>query len=711
MKARRDSSLLRVVAPALAALAFLPACAEGGRASEAKMFQGRNHLGSEKSPYLLQHKDNPVWWHAWGEEAFAEARSRKVPIFLSVGYSTCHWCHVMERECFEDEEVADFLNRHFVAIKVDREERPDIDAIYMSAVHAMGQRGGWPMSVFLTPEGKPFFGGTYFPKPRFLALLSQIRQAWDEKREAIVADAGKLTDHIEKAERRERAGDLDERLFWTFLEAMKSEFDPVNGGSRGAPKFPASDDLRLLLRIHRRAGDESALQMVRKTLDAMAAGGIYDHLGGGFSRYSTDAYWLIPHFEKMLYDQASLVQAYLDAWEVTGDQEYELVVRETLDYVLRALHHDEGGFYSAEDADSEGEEGKFYVWTRDELRRIVGDEAFAELEQNFAISEHGNFEHGTNVLSLKDGHRRTGRSESLKASLRKLFEVREKRVHPHLDDKILTDWNGLMIAAMARAGRELNDARYIEQAVRAMNFILTHSRDAEGGLLHRYRDGQADIRGFLEDYAYMVDALIELYQADFDPRWLKTAVDLSTRQEKLFAASTGDYFTTDGKDRTVLIRKGEQTDNVRPAGRSVAARNLLRLADLMVDPKFGKRAAAVFASTPRFIGRAPQAFSHLLLALDYATDASKEVAVIAPRDAAATRTLVRRLEQGFQPNMVLAVGPEGSPEVPLLAGRTAHDGRPTIYVCENHVCQAPTTDIDQAARTIHTMRRLRRSKP
>ncbi len=708
MNARYVASLLHIMFPAFAALAFLPACADGGSTSEAKMAQGRNHLASEKSPYLLQHKDNPVWWWAWGDKPFAEARRRNVPVFLSVGYSTCHWCHVMERECFEDQEVADFLNQHFVAIKVDREERPDIDAIYMAAVHAMGQRGGWPMSVFLTPEGEPFFGGTYFPKPRFLALLTQISEAWNSKREAIVADARKLTEHIAQAERRERAGNLDEALLWTFLEAMKNDFDPLNGGSRGAPKFPASDDLRLLLRIHRRAGDASALEMVRKTLDSMAAGGIYDHLGGGFSRYSTDQYWLIPHFEKMLYDQASLVQAYLDAWEVTGNKEYELVVRETLDYVLRALHDEEGGFYSAEDADSENEEGKFYVWTLEELEEILGAKAFAEFKESFVVSQHGNFEGGTNVLSLREGHHRVGRSKTLAASLRKLFEVRDRRVHPHLDDKILTDWNGLMIAAMARAGRTLGESHYVEQAARAMDFILTHSRDDKGDLLHRYRDGQADIRGFLEDYAYMIDALIELYQADFDPRWLRTAVDLSARQEKLFAAPNGDYFTTDGKDSTVLIRKGEQTDNVRPAGRSVAARNLLRLADLMVEPKYGERAARVFASTPRFIERAPQALSHLLLALDYAADSSKEVAVIVPRGTGNARTIVRRLEQGFQPNMVLAVGPEGTKEVPLLAGRKVRDGRPTIYVCENHVCQAPTTDPDTAAEAIHRFRKLER---
>ncbi len=702
---------VRAMTIALAAICALGcAGASGGGNQETKM--GHNRLGNEKSPYLLQHKDNPVWWYAWGPEAFAAAKERNLPVFLSIGYSTCHWCHVMEHESFENEEVAAYLNEHFIPIKVDREERPDIDAIYMDAVQAMTGRGGWPMSSFLTPEGKPFFGGTYYPKARFLTILEHISETWQDNREGIEADAKRLMAHIDATSTRGRAGKLDQELLLGLLEKWNSSFDPIHGGSRGAPKFPESDELRVLLRVHRRAGGDKALMMVRTTLDEMARGGIYDHLGGGFARYSTDDEWLVPHFEKMLYDQASLTMAYLEAWQVTGEKEYELVVRETLDYVLRDMRHPGGAFYSAEDADSDGDEGKFYVWTESELKSLLDEKDYAAFANAFGVSAGGNFEHHTNILNLQKGHNRAGRSRELAASMKKLFAIRDQRVHPHLDDKILSDWNGLMIGAMARAGRMLGEPRYVEAAATAARFIVDHSLDEQGAILHRWRDNTAGIPGFLEDYAYFVHALIELYQADFDPTWLTLAKELQDLQETLFRdEKTGDYFTTDGRDKTVLLRRSEVMDNVRPAGRSVAALNLLRLADLLLEDRYSTRASRIFSSTPAVVMRVPQAFGHLLLALDYAADRSKEVAIIGEPQQTGTQAMIKAINTGFRPNLVLASGnPSGDSEFPpLLAKRPMKEGLPTAYVCENQVCKLPTTDPAKASDLADTFEKLAKS--
>jgi hypothetical protein len=549
------------------------------------------------------------------------------------------------------------------------------------------------MSVFLTPDGKPFFAGTYFPKETFVEVLRKVREIWNQRREQLVSDAERLAAALESQTERERAGTLGSDALLRFLEVWRGNFDPVHGGLAGAPKFPQADDLRLLLRIHRRGGAEPALEMVTKTLDAMAAGGIYDHLGGGFARYSTDDRWLVPHFEKMLYDQAQLVLAYLEGWQVTGNEEYPLVVRETLEYVLRDMTHPDGGFYSAEDADSEGVEGKFYVWSFDELSELLDDEQLKLVRKAFGVSPAGNFE-GKNILALQRGHSRAERSDQLHKAMDRLFEARSERVRPHLDDKILADWNGLMIAAFARAGRVLDEPRYHEAAARAARFVLGEMRDDEGRLLHRWRAGEAGIRGFLEDYAYLIHALVELYQSDFDPAWLSAARELQELQDALFREEgSGEYHTTDGLDQTVLYRRTEYMDNVRPAGRSVTAENLQQLAGLTVSPELGQRAAAIFSNTPELIDRAPHAFSRLLIALDRALDRSKEIALVGDPDAPPVRAWLDAMEARFLPNKVVAAAAHAEDgAVPLLEGRPPKDGQATAYVCENHVCKLPVTD-------------------
>jgi hypothetical protein len=661
----------------------------------------RNRLGEEKSPYLLQHKDNPVWWQPWDDAAFEEARRRDVPVFLSVGYSTCHWCHVMEHESFEDPAVAQALNEHFVAIKVDREERPDVDALYMDAVQAMTGRGGWPMSVFMTPDGRPFATGTYFPKPHFLQILENVAGAWESERDKVVEQAQAVANALAQTALQERAGGLTHAPLVRFGELWKKVHDPVHGGRQGAPKFPPAWDVQLLLRLWRRGGDEELKTIARTTLDRMAASGTYDHLGGGFHRYATDNEWLVPHFEKMLYDQASLVRAYVDAWRALDVEEYRLVARETLDYVLRDLTDEEGGFYSAEDADSEGVEGKFYVWSRGELTGALDEAQLGAFESAFTISESGNFEGGTNILALRPGASRTDRPGAVASAMQTLFEVREKRVRPHLDDKILADWNGLMIAAMARAGRLMGEPRYVEGAARAARFVLERMRDDEGKLLHRHRDGEAAIRGFLDDYAFVTEGLLELYQATLDRAWLDEARALVRTQDALFFDEEHqDWFATDGADETLLVRRVEPLDNVVPAGRSVAIENAQRLGALLADDTLTRRASAGLASSPKLVVDHPTAFARLLATVDRALDRAKEIAIVLPPggDDSGLEAIRAALDERFLPNADVVAGPGGEGAgLPLLAERSAKEGSATAYVCEAGVCQAPTTDPREAA--------------
>ena len=662
------------------------------------MSEGRNRLGAEKSPYLLQHRDSPVWWYAWGPEAFAAAAARDCPVFLSIGYSTCHWCHVMERQSFEDPAVAAVLNDGFVAIKLDREERPEIDAIYMEVTQALTGHGGWPMSVWLTPEGRPFFAGTYFPRDAFVDLLQRIGSAWRTRRGEIEAQGRALAEAVRERAGAGPAGELDDGVLRAFVDGWRGRFDPRHGGTRGAPKFPHAWDLQLLLRVHRRGGDPFALEVVTKTLDGMARGGIYDHLGGGFARYSVDEAWFAPHFEKMLYDQASLATAYTEASQVTGRREYELVAREILDYVLRDLASPGGGFCSAEDADSEGVEGKFYVWTWDELAALLPEEDFRAVVEAFGVARHGNWEHGTNILHLAEGQERATRPPRLAAALARLFEARARRIRPHLDDKVLADWNGLAIAALARAGRAFGEPRFVAAAQRAARFVLESMRRPDGALWHRWRDGEAGIPGLLDDHAFVVHGLVELYQADFDPAWLDAAEALQARQDALFREGD-DYLVHDGSDPLVIARRVEPLDNVVPAGRSVTALNLLRLGDLAARPERREQGLALLAASPAAVRRAPGAFAVLLQALDYALDRGRQVAIAGGLDADDTHAMLAALTGGFRPNQVTAAGPGGAGARPgLLAGRTAREGRATAFVCEAGACQAPTTDPADAAR-------------
>jgi len=545
-----------------------------------------NHLANETSPYLLQHVNNPVDWHPWGPEALALSKKLNKPIFLSIGYSACHWCHVMEHESFENEAIAKSLNEKFVCIKVDREERPDLDQIYMNAVQMMTGRGGWPMSVFLTPDLKPFFSGTYWPPkrsrgmPGFDEVIAGVSNAWETNREAVVDTADKLTKELGKIDQQGGDGTLTEGLIAGAFQHFRNTFDSTHGGFGGAPKFPSPMGLQLLLRYWHRKRDRQALNMVKVTLDRMAAGGIYDHLGGGFARYSVDARWLVPHFEKMLYDNAQLAATYVEAYQATGEENYARVVRETLDYTLRDMTDPAGGFYSTEDADSEGVEGKFYVWTPTQLREVLGDAAAATFAKVYDVTDHGNFEHA-NILNLPKsidqqatalGHDIDELRKELADSREKLFAAREPRIHPAKDDKVIVAWNGLMIDTMARAGAVLGEQRYIDAAVKAADFLLNTLRRADGRLLHTWRNGQAKLDAYLDDYANLANGLVSLYEATFEGRHLDAAIALMQTVIDHFADSKGGgfYYTADDHEQ-LIVRSKDFTDNAVPSGNAMAA--------------------------------------------------------------------------------------------------------------------------------------------
>lgn len=663
--------------------------------------KGFNHLTLEKSPYLQQHAHNPVWWYPWSDEALETARKRNKLIFLSIGYSTCHWCHVMENESFTNQEVADVLNRHFIAIKVDREERPDLDAIYMDAVQAMTGSGGWPLNTILTPDRNPFFGGTYFPKDRLLSVLSQIADAWKNQPGKIQEVAQNLGRYLKEQERESVSGDYTNAVFSTFFRGFKNGFDSDQGGRLGRPKFVPSYDLRVLLRIYRRTGSKDALKMARTTLDHVARGGIYDHVGGGFHRYSTDDRWLVPHFEKMLYDQAALANAYLEAFQVTHEPEYKTVAQETLDYVLRDLTSPEGAFYSAEDADSEGTEGKFYVWRLSELSKQLAPRELSELSRAYGVSSSGNFEGGANILNLQPGYSRFKRSKTLVSAMTKLRAVRAGRIRPSRDDKVLVSWNGLMISAMAKAGRVLDEPRYAEAAEKAASFILARCRDKSGRLSHRWIAGEAKYEPLDEDYSFFVDGLIELYQSTFNPRWLTEAKALQQTQDRLFFdQATGGYYLTTGADKHLLRRGKNFFDNVVPSGNSVTILNLLRLGDLLIERPLREKAAKLLKAYPKEAMTHPNAFPQMLIALDYALDRSKEIAVVGKVAATPVQRFLGALRADLNPNLVIAAGEPGDTQVPLLSKRPMRNNKPTFYVCRNHVCKLPTTDPENAKKSV-----------
>jgi uncharacterized protein len=626
-----------------------------------------NRLARETSPYLLQHADNPVDWYPWGDEAFATARAEDKPILLSVGYAACHWCHVMEHESFEDEETAALMNERFVNVKVDREERPDVDSLYMDAVVALTGHGGWPMTVFLTPEGEPFLGGTYYPPeprhglPSFQQVLNAMADAYRERRGDIARQASAVVDAVRRsAELAPSTDPLTEGLLGEASRALRRQFDQEWGGWGGAPKFPQASTLEFLLRMHLR-GDDEALPMVRKTLDAMAAGGMYDLVGGGFHRYSVDREWLVPHFEKMLYDNALLAALYLHAWVVTRDERYRRVTEETLDYVLRELQLPEGGFASAQDADTDGVEGLTFTWTPDEGVR-------EELLRPF---EGGSFV----IRGELDDEERA-----------RLFEIREQRPKPLRDDKAISAWNGLALAALAEAGRRLERADYLDAARRLGEFLLGPLSE-DGRLRRTFRAGEAKGTGYLEDYADVAHGLLELHVATGELRWLQEANRLARLAVDLFADDErGGFFLSPADGEELVARKKDLEDHPTPSGNSMLASVLLRLARIYGDDELERRAVGVFRLVHGAATRVPSAFGHALTALDLHFSPPRELAIVGPVDSRVARAAL----EPFQPNNVVAVGP--SDEVPLLAGKTLVDGKPAVYVCERFACQAPVTE-------------------
>jgi uncharacterized protein len=638
-----------------------------------------NRLAAETSPYLLQHADNPVDWYPWGEEAFARARAEDRAVLLSVGYSACHWCHVMEHESFEDDGTARLMNELFVSVKVDREERPDVDGLYMDAVVAMTGHGGWPMTVFLTPDGRPFYGGTYFPPeprhglPSFAQVLQAVAEAYRARRHELEQQADVLVDAIRQASERPPSGEpLTSGLLSGVVPALGRSFDPQEGGFGPAPKFPAASTIELLLRLHAASGDADALGMARLTLDRMAAGGMYDLLGGGFHRYSVDAHWLVPHFEKMLYDNALLASAYLHAWVVTGEERYRAVTEETLDYVLRELLLPEGGLASAQDADTDGVEGLTFSWTGDEIEAILG-----EPHPEWLLP----FEHGRSIL----------RGEIPEEARAALLAARSRRPQPLRDDKALAAWNGLALAALAQAGARLGRADYVEAAVAVAEFLLGPLTDERGRLLRSFRAGEARIPAYLEDYANVANGLVELSWATGEVRWLEEARRLAGLLVELFADPVRGGFYVDAADGDGLVaRRKEFDDHPTPAGNSMAAFVLLRLARIYGDAELEKQAVGVFRLADSLMERAPAAVSHLLCALDLHFSPPQEIAVVG--DSGELRHVALA---GYRPNAVFAFSAEPSDAVPLLAGKSLVDGKPAAYVCERFACRRPVTTADE----------------
>jgi len=703
-------------------------------------YEHTNRLAQEKSPYLLQHAHNPVDWYPWGEEAFEKARREKKPIFLSIGYSTCHWCHVMERESFENEEVAALMNSRFVNIKVDREERPDVDRVYMTFVQATTGGGGWPLNVWLTPTLKPFVGGTYFPpedrygQPSFRKVLLRISDAWEKDRAKISESGNQIMTALAHSANTpaEGAGKVDAKLIDAAYQQIARGYDARDGGFGGAPKFPRPVTLNFLFRVYNRSAPDSeagdaALGMALFTLRKMAAGGMHDQLGGGFHRYSVDAQWRVPHFEKMLYDQAQLASAYLDAYQITGDLRYEAIARDTLDYVRRDLTDVGGGFYSAEDADSlttaggkEKAEGAFYVWTKEEIDKALGE--YAELfDYQYGVEAAGNAPEGSdpqgefrgkNILYERQTFAETAKhfgkseldvDESMRYRRPALFELRNKRPRPHLDDKIITGWNGLMISAFARGAQVLGDPSYLETATRAAEFVRANLADAKGQTLRRsYRGAPSAVAAFAEDYSFFIQGLLDLYETSFDSQWLQLAEQLQTTQDRLFwDDKNGGYFTSTGDDPSILLRMKDDNDNAEPAASSIAARNLLRLAQMRDTKELRVRGQKTIAAFATALNRFPSALPQMLVALDFSLTKPKQVIIAGKRGAGDTRDLLDEVRRHYLPNTIVLLADGGAGQK-FLAERLEEvkemkpiGGKATAYVCENFACQAPVTSVEE----------------
>ena len=674
-----------------------------------------NRLIDETSPYLLQHAHNPVDWYPWGEEALVQSKQQDKPILLSIGYAACHWCHVMEHESFENEQIAAVMNEHFINIKVDREERPDLDEIYMNAVQMLTGQGGWPMTMFLTPDLKPFYGGTYFPpdnrygRPGFPRVLLGVAEAYRERRDAVGEQADQIIANLNQLSAMEGRGhqlttDMLDQTYQDYL----SRFDHHDGGFGSAPKFPPSMGLSLLLRHWHRTGNANALNMVEVTLEKMARGGMYDQLGGGFHRYSVDERWLVPHFEKMLYDNALLSVAYLEAYQATGKAFYRQIAAETLDYVLTEMYDAEkGGFYSTQDADSEGVEGKFFVWQLDEVEQLLGEEKAKIFCEYYDITELGNFEH-KNILHVQTPPDLFARKLSidlgelediLAEGRRKLFEVREGRIKPGLDDKILTSWNGLMIRSMAMGYQVLGDERYREAAEKSARFILSELSQDNGLLFRTHRDGKSHLNAYLEDYSYFVSGLINLYEATFAVQWLKEAERLNQIMiEQFWDDANGSFFFTSKNHETLIVRSKTGYDGATPSGVSMAVHSLLRLDKLLNRPDFRQKVETTLDIYYQQIERSPSGSAQMLCELDFLLSTPKEIAIASQRESDDTHAALTAIHSRFIPNKVLALASDGEDVgdfIPLLEGKTQLESKATIYVCENYTCQAPTTDVEE----------------
>ncbi len=691
--------------------------------------QNVNRLAGEKSPYLLQHAHNPVDWYPWGEEAFNKARQDDKPIFLSIGYSTCHWCHVMEKESFEDPQVAKLMNEAFVPIKVDREERPDIDTIYMSVCQALTGRGGWPLSILMTPDKKPFMAATYIPRESrygmagMLDIVPAVSNMWTRQREELIANAEEIVSAISGGVHDSTEGPgLDESTLDRTYQLLRSSFDPSSAGFGNAPKFPTPHHLTFLLRYWKRSKEDKALEMAEETLKAMRKGGIYDHIGFGFHRYSTDSKWLVPHFEKMLYDQALIAIALIETYQATQNPEYRENAEEVFSYVLRDMHSPEGGFYSAEDADSEGEEGRFYLWTEQELEDVLGEMEAKLFKEVFRTSPGGNFldeasraHTGRNILhldeSLHEAAERRGEDydrfrQSFEISRRKLFEHREMRMHPSKDDKIMTDWNSLMIVALSKAARAFDEPAYAREAAMTADFILSKMVSPEGRLFHRYRDDEVAVEGFLDDYAFFVWGLIELYQATFNTEYLKNALLFNDQLILHFRDSIhGGFFHTADDSEKLIMRSKEIYDGAIPSGNSVCALNLLYLGRITGNTDLENKAYEIMQLFSGQVSKMPIGYTQLMCALDFAVGPSREIVVAGDPEREETQEIISDINREFVPNKVILLKPEGrGTEISAIAeyvsDMSMKDGRTTVHICQNYNCNLPSTDRKEILRQL-----------
>jgi uncharacterized protein YyaL (SSP411 family) len=689
--------------------------------------ENTNRLKDEKSPYLLQHAHNPVDWYPWGAEAFETAKIRDKPIFLSIGYSTCHWCHVMEKESFEDPEVAKLMNDSLVSIKVDREERPDIDSTYMTVCQMMTGSGGWPLTIIMTPDKKPFFASTYIPKEAKFGrlgmkeLIPRIKELWNSKREQLVNSAQEIVMRLIRSEQTSNVSEgekIGEETLDAAYDSLSNEFDEEHGGFGGAPKFPTPHHLTFLLRYWRRTSYEKALWMVEKTLTSMRLGGIYDHVGFGFHRYSVDSRWFLPHFEKMLHDQAMLTMAYTEAYQATGKDEYKETAEEILAFVLRDMTSSRGGFYTSIDADSEGQEGKFYTWRKQEIGQLLSQDEADLIATVFNIQENGNFpdettykDTGNNILYMSDPLKKISSEmripdkeleERFEAARSKLFNAREKRIHPETDEKILTDLNGLMIAALAKAAQAFNEPKYCDAAKKAADFLLTKVRDSEGRLYHRHKDDETSIQGFLDDHAFLAWGLIELYEATFETRYLESAIELTELMISHFRdEKSGAFYISADDAENIIVRIKDAYDGAHPSGNSIAALNLLRLAHITGKSKFEDIASSMIRTYSSIMSNAPTAFTQLLIALDFAVGPSSEVVIVGDQGAKETAAILRALRSSFLPNKVQILKPIGveAYKIEELAeftrNLTSEEGRATVYVCQGYRCSLPTTSVQR----------------